>query len=259
MRLIYKIFVVFGFDPRTFLAAIRGLFWFFKDYRKLKAKLKGNTEFQITKLFPILTEKFSEAGVMKGHYFNQDLYVAKLIYGANSTKHVDIGSRTDGFVAHLAVFREVEVFDIREIKSTVENISFTRADLSSSSFNHIAYTDSLSCLHAIEHFGLGRYGDTIDPEGHILALENMWKALKVGGKFYFSTPIGPQRIEFNAHRVFSVHYLLKLFESKYDIVSFSYINNKGDLVVNQDLNNPKLVSENFGCTYGCGIFEMIKK
>jgi SAM-dependent methyltransferase len=196
---------------------------------------------------------------MKGHYFNQDLHVAKLIYGANSTKHVDIGSRTDGFVAHLVVFREVEVFDIRDIKSTVEKISFTWADLSSSSFNHIEYTDSFSCLHAIEHFGLARYGDTIDPEGQILALENMWRTLKVGGKFYFSTPIGPQRIKVNAYRVFSVRYLFELFESKYDIVSFSYINDKGDLVVNQDLNNPEFVSENFGCIYGCGIFEMIKK
>jgi hypothetical protein len=28
------------------------------------------------------------------------------------------------------------------------------------------YCDSLSCLHALEHFGLGRYGDPIDPRGH---------------------------------------------------------------------------------------------
>lgn len=259
MRSIYKVLVVFGFNPKVFLTAIRGLSWYLKDYRLLKKKLRGNTEFEITKFFPIITEKFDEAGTMNGHYFNQDLYVAKLIHKANPIKHVDIGSRTDGFVAHLAVFREVEVFDIRNIESTVENISFTRADLSSPTFDKINYTDSLSCLHAIEHFGLGRYGDMIDPDGHVLALSNMWGVLKSGGRFYLSTPIGPQRIEFNAHRVFSVRYLMDLFESKFDIVSFSYIDDKGNLNINQDLNNSKHVAENFGCEYGCGIFEMIKK
>jgi hypothetical protein len=87
----------------------------------------------------------------------------------------------------------------------------------------------------------------------------MWGVLKSGGRFYMSTPIGPQRIEFNAHRVFSVRYLMDLFESKFDIVSFSYIDDKGNLNVNQDLKNSKHVAENFGCEYGCGIFEMIKK
>lgn len=66
----------------------------------------------------------------------------------------------------------------------------------------VNYCDSISSLHAIEHFGLGRYGDPIDYFGYLKALQNIAKIVKTGGTFYFSVPIGPQRIEFNAHRVF---------------------------------------------------------
>lgn len=64
------------------------------------------------------------------------------------------------------------------------------------------YCDSLSCLHALEHFGLGRYGDPIDPQGFVRGLANMARLLKPGGVFYLSTPIGAERVEFSANRVF---------------------------------------------------------
>ena len=62
--------------------------------------------------------------------------------------------------------------------------------------------DSLSCLHALEHFGLGRYGDPIDPLGHEAGLKNMFKMLSEDGTFYLAVPIGEARVEFNGLRVF---------------------------------------------------------
>ena len=91
------------------------------------------------------------------------------------------------------------------------------------------YCDSISCLHALEHFGLGRYGDKIDPDGHLKGFRNITKMLKTNGVFYFSVPMGRQRIEFNAHRVFGMSYLLNWVSVDYDIISFSYIENKGVL------------------------------
>lgn len=207
--------------------------------------------------FPILIEKFSDAGTMSGHYFHQDLLVAKKIYKNNPHKHIDIGSRIDGFVAHLAVFREVEVFDVRPIESKVENIHFKQADLMDLDEKMLESCDSISCLHAIEHFGLGRYGDPIDYDGHKKALDNIYKILKKDGKFYFSTPIGSQRIEFNAHRVFNVQYLLDQFIGKYEIESFSYVTDEGELFENAELR-PESIKNNFGCYFGCGIFELKK-
>ena len=118
--------------------------------------------------------------------------------------------------------------------------------------------DSISSLHAIEHFGLGRYGDSIEYFGYLKAIENITKMLKIGGKLYFSVPIGKQRIEFNAQRVFSVKYLLNLFNDTFILKSFSFVNENGDFFENVELNQNN-IDTNFGCNCGCGIFEFVKK
>jgi len=53
----------------------------------------------------MLTDRFDPGGDASGHYFHQDLIVARRIFERDPRKHVDVGSRIDGFVAHLAVFR----------------------------------------------------------------------------------------------------------------------------------------------------------
>jgi SAM-dependent methyltransferase len=236
---------------------IGGLFFYFRDLSLLKKQKGDDVSFVFGKKYPILSERFLDGGTMSGHYFHQDLFVAKEIFKEGPIKHVDVGSRTDGFIAHLAVFRKVEVLDIRQLDSKVDNISFRKADLMKPAEGMINYCDSISSLHAIEHFGLGRYGDPIDYFGHLKAIKNITSILKKGGVFYFSVPIGKQRIEFNAHRVFSVKYLLGLFEENYGLVSFSYVNDAGDFFENVELSDGD-VSTNFGCKYGCGIFKLLK-
>ncbi|NTW07501.1 MAG: DUF268 domain-containing protein [Syntrophaceae bacterium] len=231
---------------------------FLKSYRKIKNQAKNSRpDFPFGNLYPCLNEAESESGVASGHYFHQDLLVAGLVFKNNPVKHVDIGSRVDGFVAHVASFREVEVFDIRDLSNTIQNIKFRRFNLIDKNFNLRNYCDSLSCLHALEHFGLGRYGDEINYDGHLIGWENIYKTLKKGGKLYFSVPIGPQRIEFNAHRVFSINYLLDLIGNSYKIDSYSYVDDKGDLHNNVSLEKSQ-IDKNFSCNYGCGIFELSK-
>ena len=231
---------------------------FLHEYRILKEQAKlSNLDFPFTRFHPCFTDRSQESGTTSGHYFHQDLLVAGKIFKSNPIKHVDIGSRMDGFISHVASFREIEFFDIRSMVKPIENIKFVQADLMTDNFQIENYCDSLSCLHALEHFGLGRYGDKIDYQGHIQGWNNLYKILKKGGKLYFSVPIGKQRIEFNAHRVFSMDYLLKMIEGRYKIDSFSYVNDAGDIVKNAELNND-LVKANFSCHYGCGIFELTK-
>jgi hypothetical protein len=107
--------------------------------------------------------------------FTRDLYVARLVNLAMPKKHLDIGSRTDGFVAHVASFREIELIDIRVINSNIKNVVFRQANLMELPPDLIDYCDSISSLHAIEHFGLGRYGDPIDYFGHLKAINNITK------------------------------------------------------------------------------------
>lgn len=259
-RKIYKTFVFYGFDAKKFIKAINRnkTDWFYADLKELKRQKGTDRTFEFGSMSPFLTEKNDEGGTMKGAYFHQDLYVARLINLAKPNKHLDIGSRTDGFVAHVASFREIDLIDIRVIKSNVKNIVFRQANLMELPSDLIDYYDSISSLHAIEHFGLGRYGDPIDYFGHLKAIRNIAKILKIGGSFYFSVPIGPQRIEFNAHRVFSLDYLVSILSQNFEINSFSYVNDKGDFFEKVELTNDNLKS-NFGCHYGCGIFTLIKK
>jgi len=180
-----------------------------------------------------LQDKHEEIGSINSEYFWQDLFVAKLIFEANPKKHVDIGSRVDGFVAHVASFREIVVIDVRPIKSEIPNNIFRQGNMMDISFLrndselHIEYCDSLSCLHTIEHFGLGRYGDPIDALGFQKGIINMTSLLKNGGYFYLSTPIGLERVEFNANWVFSPFKIKEVVESQGLILEKFYIYNNG--------------------------------
>ena len=252
--------IIIGIDPLKACWFMRRIPFYFRDLKKLKQQQKvSNVHFQFGTPYPILTDRFSKSGTAKGHYFHQDLLIARRIFINKPRLHVDIGSRVDGFVAHVASFRKIEVFDIRPQTNNVHNIRFVQADLMGDiNESLIDYCDSISCLHALEHFGLGRYGDHVKYDGYLDALSNIYKILKKNGKFYFSVPIGKQRIEFNAHRVFSVGYLLELFEGNYHIDIFSYIDDKGDLYENVAIKNKDEIANNFDCYYGCGVFELTK-
>ncbi len=197
----------FGLDIRLFVMGLAGLTKYVRDFFRFKANYSGKIE-----IYPCLHDWNEEGGSTKDEYFWQDLYIAQKIHLANPEKHVDIGSRIDGFVAHVASFRAIEVFDIRPITSNVSNIIFKQSDLMNSSESLIEYCDSVSCLHALEHFGLGRYGDPIDPFGYEAGLKNMTNILRQEGLFYLSVPIGIARVEFNAHRVFNPREIVQLAE-----------------------------------------------
>jgi SAM-dependent methyltransferase len=231
---------------------------YFNAYFKLKKQFgQKAAEFSIACNYPCLLDIDEEGGSASGAYFHQDLFVAQEIFKRQPVKHLDIGSRIDGFVAHVAGYRPIEVMDIRYITNEIENITFIQKDLMKDDESFHEYCDSLSCLHVLEHFGLGRYGDTIDVDGHLKGLLNISKILKKGGIAYISVPIGDQRIEFNAHRVFSIRYLLDLFEKYFDIQSFSYVDDKGAIHKNATFTK-ELIDNNCNCHLGCGIFVLTK-
>ena len=201
---------------------------------------------------PILTE-WNEASGSAGPYFLQDQTVARWIFESQPRRHVDVGSRLDGFVGALSVFRKAEVIDIRPHPGSIRNITFHRMDLMEElPETWIEATDSLSCLHTIEHLGLGRYGDPIDPIGHLAGLAQLKRMVEPGGVLYLSTPIGPERIEFNAHRVFAASTLIDWFANGWVIERFAVIDDQNTLREDVDWRSPDLANH-FGCCLGIGI------
>lgn len=255
----YQLITLIGIEPYGLLHTIRTLPAYLHDRHRFNLMLRQHPhpEFPMGRVYPMLGERTANSGRSSGAYFHQDLLVARRIFESKPLKHVDIGSRTDGFVAHVASFREIEVIDIRNQPARIRNIIFTQGDFMREDFPMADYCDSVSCLHALEHFGLGRFGDPLDYDGHLKGFHNLYRIVHAGGRCYFSVPIGPQRVEFNAHRVFSLDYLLRMFEGAFRVDHFSFVDDRGDLHENVALTNTE-ISTNCDCTLGCGIFEMTR-
>ncbi len=248
-----------GIDLPRLAASPEGLIRFGRELRQFRAlQAKSRSSAGFGKLYPCISDYDAESGTAAGHYFHQDLLVAQRVFAADPKRHVDVGSRVDGFVAHLAVFRQVEVLDIRPLKTSAKSIVFRQCDVTAEiESQYVDYCDSLSCLHALEHFGLGRYGDRLDPDGHLKGLDNLHRILQTGGILYLAVPIGPPRIEFNAHRVFGVPQLTEMVSEQFRICRFSFVDDAGELHGDVSLAGGDS-DHHFGCQFGLGIFELRK-
>ncbi len=215
--------------------------------------MNSRPSFRITfnDLFPILTDREEAAGTVGGHYFHQDLWAARKIFTKTPGQHVDVGSRIDGFITHLLVFMPVTVVDIRPLESRVKGLTFLQDDATELSQFPTGSVNSISSLHAAEHFGLGRYSDPIDPGACFKFMTALERVLAPGGRLYFSVPIGRERVEFNAHRVFAPQTILDSFPGL-QLLSFSFVGDDGDLY--EDVDPSALPKSELAC----GLFEFTK-
>jgi SAM-dependent methyltransferase len=253
LRLHWLLCAQFGIDLIKMLRSVRAAPRYVRDLFRFRSEYDGRFE-----LLPCLHDWYEEGGTTRNEYFWQDLLVARKIFSAKPKKHVDIGSRVDGFVAHVASFREIEIFDIRPITTSIPGVTFKQADLMNSVEGIEDYCDSLSCLHALEHFGLGRYGDPIDPKGYESGIRNMARILRPGGSFYLSVPVGVERVEFNAQHVFDPNTIVAVAESNQLLLREFALFTTDDGLVQMDTAYETLVAVGKR-RYGIGIFTFAKK
>ena len=252
-RVLGTILIHLGFDPRKLLRSILGLpLYLRQSITLLKWKIKhNNSEFSL-RILPILSDFREFSGIAKGHYFHQDLWAAREVFQRKPDCHIDVGSRIDGFVAHILTFMDCFVVDVRELESKVDGLHFLQQDMMNAKISCEKY-NSVSCLHALEHFGLGRYGDTLDLDGWKMGLKAISKLVASKGHLYLSVPIGQQAIEFNAQRIFAPQTIVsESLLNGLELVCFSYVDDDGDFHKNVDLNQAS------DCRYGCGCFEFVK-
>jgi len=184
---------------------LRGILRFIRNYRFILQFTQEAREFQllggsIDEISPYLHEKTDTAGVNFGQYFLQDLLVAQEVYRLSPRNHLDVGSRVDGFIAHVATTHKITFLDIRSLTNTVPNVTFLQGDILS--FKSKVRYELVTSLHVLEHIGLGRYGDTLEPLGHIKAFEKLVEAADYDGKIWISFQVSEQTItQFNGQRL----------------------------------------------------------
>ncbi len=214
-RLIQETGQFFIFKP---FLLIKQFVWFYKQFMDFKS-LEANSKFQSIDLYPCLADN-TDYTYIEPTYFFQDSWAAKQIFKLKPSHHYDVGSSAKT-IGILSQFTPITMVDIRPINLELENLFFKKG-----SILHLPFPDNsietISSLCVIEHIGLGRYGDALDPFGSEKALGELHRVLKVGGILLVSVPVyNENTIFFNAHRAFTRDYLLELFKN-YKILEEKY-------------------------------------
>jgi len=242
-------------DPSTLWKRARAFPGFYGESRSFAQTCDWPVELE-----PRLADREASAGSLS-EYFWQDLHVAKRIMELAPHRHIDVGSRIDGFVAILAATRRVDVFDIRPLDQTIPNVIFHRQDVTKISDDWIGASDCVTCLHSIEHFGLGRYGDRIDPEGWRSGFRGLVSLVQAKGRLIISTPVGIQRVKFNSHRIFHPATIAEYATTLgMNLASFSYFGYRHGLgcPIVESLSPAEDFAVLGGKKYSLGIYEFLK-
>ncbi|MCX6043991.1 MAG: DUF268 domain-containing protein [Chloroflexi bacterium] len=226
-----------------------------QDYRKfqtLNQQVEPRFALNWHDRYPCLTDKTSATGFDR-HYVFHPAWAARILARTKPDKHIDVGSNLQ-FCGIASAFVPMEFYDIRPADLGLSNLDSKSGDLL-----NLPFTDnsvkSLSCMHVVEHVGLGRYGDPLDPDGDLKAIHELKRVAAPNGDLLFVVPVGQPRIQFNAHRVYAYDQILAYFAG-FRLQEFALIPESpadGGLVINPDqaLTDRQM--------YGCGCFWFVKQ
>lgn len=243
----HAIFTAYLFDPWDMLKRIFGLWYLFSNGVKYSRINETKFSIKLSDIYYKSYERFAPAGSVQSHYFLQDIWVARYVFENNIREIVDVGSKLDGYISHLIPYCKVTFIDLRPLNLKIDNLIFKQGSITSLPFNNDSI-DTLSCLHVIEHIGLGRYGDTVDPNGHIIAADELCRVLAPGGVLLLSTPVGEERLCFDGHRIFDPKTIVSIF-SKLSLIRFNLIDD-----LDKEVLEDTSLEQGANCSYGCGIF-----
>jgi SAM-dependent methyltransferase len=171
-------------------------------------------------LYPCLTDATAETP-LEPIYFYQGCWAFERIFARRPERHVDVASDAF-FVALLSKVVPVTMVDIRPLPLSIPSLEFRKGSVLALPFAD-GSLPSVSSICVIEHIGLGRYGDPIDPWGTEKSLAELKRVVRPGGDLYLSVPLDDERrTYFNAHRAFTEPYLLEIFRP-FDVIDRKYI------------------------------------
>ena len=238
--------IMIFFDPRKMIS------WsylphYIRDWRRFR--LLSSKPLHLVDSYPCISDWVSDTPY-DPHYFFQSGWLARRLLKEKPSWHVDIGSSVQMLSVVSALVPTIFV-DYRPLKAQLNGLICVGGNIVSLPFAD-ASIRSLSCLHVIEHIGLGRYGDPIDPAGATKAALELQRVLAPGGKLYLTAPIGRERVCFNAHRVFSPYSFQNLMTDLH-LKEFSLVNDVGAFCEFGEQ------ADAIDLDYGCGLYVFEKR
>jgi len=229
-----------------------GIFYlprYWRDWRRYRSAVAPSARPAAADMYPCLTD-WTPATPFDPHYFYQGAWLARRLRDDDPPLHVDVGSSVVMLSVLSAQVPTVFV-DYRPLRARLPNLLCVGGSILALPFADGSVA-SLSCLHVIEHIGLGRYGDPVDPAGSERAAGELARVLAPGGKLYLSTPVGREQVCFNAHRVFapaSVARMLGALEQ----CGFALVDDKGRF------DPAARLEDAVGLDYGCGMYVFTRR
>ncbi len=163
------------------------------------------------------TEIFTPDNIMNGNITEPYPGVSKdILYAINK---YEIRNKKVAVVGSLMPWIEAMLLNNNNIVTTVEYnvpiVNFT--NLNATSYWDFQKTDEMyDCIitfSSVEHSGLGRYGDPLDPDGDIKTMYDIHKNLKENGLLLWGAPVGHDALVWNEHRVYGKLRLPLLFQN----------------------------------------------
>ncbi len=222
------------------------------QFKESASKTKQRFSLNKEDNYPCLNDNTENTGFDR-HYVYHLAWAIRVVKEIDPPVHIDIASMLY-FPTLLSAFIKVKYYDYRPAQLNLDNLSSERGDLTKLPFEDNSVV-SLSCMHTIEHIGLGRYGDPIDYDGDLKAIKELKRVVAKGGNLLFVTPVGKARIQYNAHRIYTYDQIASYFEG-FEIKEFSLIPDseaEGGLI----RNSTKEQSDKQW--YACGCFWLVKK
>ena len=179
------------------------------EFNRLTAGKEKRFTLNIKDRWPCLYENTGSTPFDR-HYVFHTAWAARLLAENVPENHVDISSSLQ-FSTIVSAFVPVDFYDYRPADLKLSGLTSRSADLLALPFADDSIL-SLSCMHVVEHVGLGRYGDRVDPDGDLKAISELKRILAVGGRLLFVVPVGKPVIMFNAHRVYSYDQIVSYFD-----------------------------------------------
>jgi len=200
---------------------------------------------------PILNEDTVLASFDR-QYIYHVAWACRTLKKINPSLHYDFSSSLN-FITTASAWYPIRFCDIRPAEIQLDNLSIVSENLTRLSMPDNSL-ESISCMHVVEHVGLGRYGDGIDYDGDLKAVKELKRVVRHGGNLLFVVPVGKHPvIQYNAHRIYSWEMVLEMFADEFVLVESALIPEQGHVGLVHTPSKALLDSQNYAC--GCFWFQ----